>query len=972
MNGFKTDCLMKHYTKLFFAAAVAALGLASCAKEVAPVEISKDNLVTVHFGATAGIEGATKATFTTEDELTFTSAWENGDVLSVEYSNDNGTAGTKGTVSASWATDHFEAKMPEYHGMWNYNVVYPAPDTESAVDSGSARTQKGNAYNSKYDLMKGSAIEENADAGKTADRKDIVFNMTRQTAIAYFHLTSTLDEEVVSAKLSVTDGNIASSIVMLLDHTDGFDLSTKDLNEITITFEEGTAPKASNFQLWFNVLPTMYTKMTLTVETTGHTMTISRNAPNIDEYVAGKLYKVVKNIEDKWVAKGGETPGTKDFVLVTSAQSDWSGSYLLVGKYSTETTPKVSYYAYDESIPADKYSWGKCSEVIVENNTIASTYGTMALEIVPGTAENTYSILTPSGKYLSASAAKKFNLSGTYSADNCDFAISFGDNNEVVIKQASSLKLEETKHRQIRYNYIEGSGGLRWYDGASVKPVYLYKGPSVTKYSVSFSTVEGGKIAASLSRAEAGAEVTLTATPAEGYAFNEWSVKGADETVIEVVDNKFTMPAQNVTVSGTFSKVAYTITKVTAENGSFIVKNGDAEVTTAFKGDKLTLEATPVGGFTFSNWNVTYKDGETEQTVNVNANAFYMPAANVTVSATFVEAAQVPVYASVADLITAGTPTKDGTKVTVTLMDEEIIRFHTLKDGTVAGAIIKVGTQEVEIFCKGTPSDWKVGGTISGTLTNCDWKLYYSTWELCPADYSELTYKAPLTACATPVITIAEDGVVSIACETAGATIHYTVGDSPADPTEADAVFSAVTLTDGQTIKAIAIAKDHKPSAVASKKYTAGGAVLTEKTATINFGTKKVNINKATITGDDSEKNSWTITTVGTTSFSSQPTYSQVGSKDKPAKSITFTTTLPEDAEVASISAKFGGFGDTKGDITLKIGEASVGTGALNGTNDVTVTSTSTAVGNKVTITVTNIAKGVKCYNIQVKYKTDN
>ena len=333
----------------------------------------------------------------------------------------------------------------------------------------------------------------------------------------------------------------------------------------------------------------------------------------------------------------------------------------------------------------------------------------------------------------------------------------------------------------------------------------------------------------------------------------------------------------------------------------------------------------------------------------------------------------VPVYASVAELIAAGKPTTTGTKVTVTLTDEEIIRFHTLKDGTVAGAIIKVGAQEVEIFCKGTPSDWKVGGTISGTLTNCDWKLYNnSTWELCPTNYSELTYKAPLAACATPVITIAEGGAVSISCETEGATIHYTVGENPADPTEADAVFSAVTLTDGQTIKAIAVAEGFKPSAVASKKYTIGGAALTEKTATINFGTKKVNINKASVTANDSEKNSWTITTVGTTSFNPSPSYCQVGSKSSAATSITFTTTLPKDAEVTSISAKFGGFGGTAGTITLKVGETIVGTGELKETTDVTVTSTSTAVGNKVTITVTNIAKGVKCYNIQVKYKTAN
>ena len=336
------------------------------------------------------------------------------------------------------------------------------------------------------------------------------------------------------------------------------------------------------------------------------------------------------------------------------------------------------------------------------------------------------------------------------------------------------------------------------------------------------------------------------------------------------------------------------------------------------------------------------------------------------------KSAVVPVYASVAELIAAGTPTKDGTKVTVTLTDEEIIRFHTLKDGTVAGAIIKVGTKEVEIFCKGTPSDWKVGGTISGTLTNCDWKLYNSMWELCPADYSELTYKAPLPTCATPVITIAEGGVVSITCETAGATIHYTAGDAPADPTEADAVFGAVTLTDGKTIKAIAVAEGYKPSAVASKKYTVGGSALVDKTATITFGTNDVKIDKASVTANDDQKNSWTITTVGTTSFTPNAGYCQVGKKQAPATSITFTTTLPEDAEVTSISAKFGGFSNTAGTVTLKVGETSVGTGNLNAKNDVTVTSTSTAVGNKVTITVTGIEKGVKCYNIQVKYKTAN
>lgn len=366
VNGTKNGCIMKNFNKIFFAAVAAAFGLASCSQELTPVEKPQGNLVTVNFGAEASITCPTKATLTTEDEKLFTSAWENGDALSVKYSNDNKTAGatTSGVVSATWTTDHFEAKMPEYHGMWDYNVVYPEPDAEGVVDFGSARTQKGNAYNSKYDLMKGSAIAEGADAGKTVDGKNIVFNMTRQTAVAYFHLTGTLDEEVVSAKLSVTDGKIASSSVKLSSHTTGFDLSTKDLDEITITFDEGTAPKASDFQLWFNVLPTKYTKMTLTVETTGHTMTISRNTPEKDEYVAGNLYKVVKAIPaEKWVSKAAYTGGDLVFDFKTVQPKGWP---------TTSTTASEGTYKY--AINGVDYSFIHGTGIYCAGTTPTSAY----------------------------------------------------------------------------------------------------------------------------------------------------------------------------------------------------------------------------------------------------------------------------------------------------------------------------------------------------------------------------------------------------------------------------------------------------------------------------------------------------------------------------------------------------------------------------------------------------------------------
>ena len=140
----------------------------------------------------------------------------------------------------------------------------------------------------------------------------------------------------------------------------------------------------------------------------------------------------------------------------------------------------------------------------------------------------------------------------------------------------------------------------------------------------------------------------------------------------------------------------------------------------------------------------------------------------------------------------------------------------------------------------------------------------------------------------------------------------------------------------------------------------------TEGTGTIDFGNgaDQTAINNASVTGNDDLGNTWTITTAGTTSFTASSTYYQVGSGSKPATSITFTTTLASELNITAMSAKFGGFSGTAGTVTLKVGDTTVGTGSLNGTSDVTVASTSAAAGTVLTVTVTGIAKGVKCYYI--------
>ena len=75
-----------------------------------------------------------------------------------------------------------------------------------------------------------------------------------------------------------------------------------------------------------------------------------------------------------------------------------------------------------------------------------------------------------------------------------------------------------------------------------------------TTYTITVNQpAQGGTIAASAETAAKDAEITLTATPAENYAFGSWDVKDASNNDITVSDNKFTMPESNVTVTATFN-----------------------------------------------------------------------------------------------------------------------------------------------------------------------------------------------------------------------------------------------------------------------------------------------------------------------------------------------------------------------------------------------------------------------------------
>lgn len=137
-------------------------------------------------------------------------------------------------------------------------------------------------------------------------------------------------------------------------------------------------------------------------------------------------------------------------------------------------------------------------------------------------------------------------------------------------------------------------------------------------YTVTVENDGNGTASADPASAKMGAEVSLTAMPKSGYHFKRWEVV---PDKVEIEDNKFTMPAENVTVKAIFERNAssggsggggggttyYTLT--------FETNGGDSiQAIRAARGKTLDLSAyTPMrDGYDFGGW---YADKDLTQRI---------------------------------------------------------------------------------------------------------------------------------------------------------------------------------------------------------------------------------------------------------------------------------------------------------------------------------------------------------------------
>ena len=231
--------------------------------------------------------------------------------------------------------------------------------------------------------------------------------------------------------------------------------------------------------------------------------------------------------------------------------------------------------------------------------------------------------------------------------------------------------------------------------------------PGAVKYSINVVQPANGSVAASATFATAGTTIELTATPAEGYTLDYFTLDGE-----RINGDTFIMPARNVEVSAVFTANAYSITVVQPTGGTV-----SASATSATAGTTVKLTAPPAEGYTLDYFTL---DG-----ARINGDTFIMPARNVDVSAVFTaNAYSITVVQPAGGTVSASaTSAAAGTTVELTATPAEgyALDYFTLDGERINGDTFIMPARNVEVSAVFTANAYSItvvqptGGTVSAS-----------------------------------------------------------------------------------------------------------------------------------------------------------------------------------------------------------------------------------------------------------------
>ena len=142
----------------------------------------------------------------------------------------------------------------------------------------------------------------------------------------------------------------------------------------------------------------------------------------------------------------------------------------------------------------------------------------------------------------------------------------------------------------------------------AVTATAIYTNLASDTYTINILSNGNGIGNANVTAATEGSEITLTAVAKSGYQFKEWQVINGNVTI---EDNKFTLPAENVTINTVFEVIPVNYTVTFDLNGGTRTGGGEL-IQTLTSGESAIAPTVTRSNYTFKGWDEDFS--------NVNSN----------------------------------------------------------------------------------------------------------------------------------------------------------------------------------------------------------------------------------------------------------------------------------------------------------------------------------------------------------------
>ncbi|MBR1803834.1 MAG: Ig-like domain-containing protein [Muribaculaceae bacterium] len=389
-----------------------------------------------------------------------------------------------------------------------------------------------------------------------------------------------------------------------------------------------TAPLTSEDEQPYTVVITATTPNGLTAN-----VTVTANVKGDDFFVEDGIYYNVLNADQLTVevtnSLGGESSDPECYsgdIVIPATVTHKGRTYQVI---------KIGQYAFASSSSSEPGSPGVTSLTISEGVKVIDAYGVRGMSgiselvlpssittlpafaltrisaetvVIPNVANLDQSTLANCANLKHLTLGEGVKSIGNYLTRNCNaletvtsLATTPPTWNEVfepfseAIRNQATLYVPEgcaSTYRNISYN------GTYYWRFATIEEIV-----ETVLYTITVAEAENGTVEADKTEAEEGETVTLTVTPAEGYELATLTVMEG-ENEVDVVENTFTMPAGNVTVTATFTEIPPVESAVNftaqMENGTMTVKVGDAEINSGdavAAGETVSITVMPAEGY---------------------------------------------------------------------------------------------------------------------------------------------------------------------------------------------------------------------------------------------------------------------------------------------------------------------------------------------------------------------------------------